>query len=193
MIHSAAPPLDSHIVPLELKSLHLLMILVHLQPSLACRFLDLKSVRLVRGHANFMAAKGMLDRADTLCLKVRVVKKGCHPRKGHNALAEEVKYEVVLHVNVPGTAPARVVLNDGLNAIVVSEDLDRKGRLVIKFLKKINQPLSLSSSIRGSTVLSFCSRARNQTRLSRLPTHSRSPHSKHKGSLGSPIINVISP
>ena len=39
-----------------------------------------------------------------------------------------------------------VVLNDGPSAIVVSEDLDRKGRLVIKFLKKIDQTLASAAA-----------------------------------------------
>ena len=55
------------------KSLHLFTIRVDLQPSLAGRCEDPRSVRLVRDHAKSMVSKGILDRADTRSLKVRRV------------------------------------------------------------------------------------------------------------------------
>ena len=72
-----------------------------------------------------MATEGMLYRTDTLGAKVGIVEERCDTRKGHKALAEEIKDKVILHVDVPSTAATGIVRNDGLSAIVVREDRNR--------------------------------------------------------------------
>ena len=58
----------------------------------------------------------MLDMTDTLGPKIRVDEKGRHGGESYKLLTEEIKNEVVLHVNLPSATPAHIVLNDGLSA-----------------------------------------------------------------------------
>ena len=105
---------------------------------------------VVRSLSNSVSQRKLIPR-----IFFPVVEKGCHAGESHIALAEEIQNKVVLHVNVPSATSACFVLNDGLRSLVVCEDLDRQVGLVDEFLKQIDQPSSLSTSIRGSTILSL--------------------------------------